>query len=183
MKCVGVQKTLSVFEGGKVVKLEISYEEYRDLKRRIEELEREQAKAKVLPMKRWAYQVNELPINTIRISENIGNIPFFRYSQEARETWEVFLKLAKHVNRRVAPYEEKKIYGPGELTYCYNWSKKSHDEIPKKYEDLTYEEQKLSIEMLNELIPIYNKYFKLAHPEICIIYRDEKRQFVSVEDA
>ena len=85
--------------------MEISYEEYRDLKRRIEELEREQAKAKVLPMKRWAYQVNELPINTIRISENIGNIPFFRYSQEARETWEVFLKLAKHVHTRVTPYE------------------------------------------------------------------------------
>lgn len=173
MKCVGVQKTLSVFEGGKVIKLEISYEEYRDLKRRIEELEREQAKTKVLPMKRWAYQVNELPIDTIRLSENIGSIPFFRYSQEARETWEVFVKLAKHVHTRVTPYEESTIH---------SWTRKTCDKIPRKCEDLTYEEQKLSIEMLNELIPIYNKYFKLAHPEICIIYRDEKRQFVSVED-
>ena len=126
MKCVGVQKTLSVFEGGKVVKLEISYEEYRDLKRRIEELERE-----------------------------------------------VFVKLAKHVHTRVTPYEESTIH---------SWTRKTCDKIPRKCEDLTYEEQKLSIEMLNELIPIYNKYFKLAHPEICIIYRDEKRQFVSVED-
>lgn len=162
--------------------MEISYEEYRDLKRRIEELEREQAKAKVLPMKRWAYQVNELPIATIRISEKIGSIPFFRYSQEARETWEIFLKLAKHVNKRITPYEEAKIYGHGEV-YHYDWRKKSFDEVSRKCEDLTYEEQRLSIEMLNELIPIYNKYFKLAHPEICIIYRDQKRQFVSVEDA
>lgn len=153
--------------------MEISYEEYRDMKKRIEELEREQAKAKVLPMKRWAYQVNELPINRIRISESIGSIPFFRYSQEARETWEVFLRLAKHVHTRVTLYEESPIHG---------WKRKTCDKIPRKYEGLTYEEQRLSIEMLNELIPIYNKYFKLAHPKICIIYRDEKRQFVSVED-
>ena len=153
--------------------MEISYKEYRDLKRRIEELEREQAKVKVLPMKRWAYQVNELPIETIRQSGNICSVPFFRYSQEARETWEVFLKLAKHVHKIVTPYEESPIQG---------WTRKTSDTFPRKCEDLTYEERKLSIEMLNELIPIYNKYFKLAHPEICIIYRDEKRQFVSVED-
>ena len=58
--------------------MEISYEEYRDLKRRIEELEREQAKTKVLPMKRWAYQVNELPIDTIRLSEKGNTANVFR---------------------------------------------------------------------------------------------------------
>ena len=140
---------------------EVNYEEYLALKKRVEELEKRQAQEVPLSSG-WAYAVTELPICFIDLQDNhcyAKPIAYYRRTATA-DAWTVFTKLAK-LNHGTDVYH----LNFSKCTRSYYWDHKSIS-APKSHTALTYEQKLLSLEMLNELVPIYNKYYKKANPYV-----------------
>lgn len=140
---------------------EVSYEEYLTLKRRVEELEAKQEKEVPLTLG-WAYAVRELPIYGVDLTKGCTfKKPVCYYETGTRSAWTLFTGLAKQIHAE----------DTFRATNCtrnidiglYSWDRRSHA-APRVFNHLTYEQKLLSLQMLNDLIPIYNKYYKLAHP-------------------
>lgn len=145
---------------------EVSYEEYLTLKRRVEELEAKQEKQeKEIPLAiGWAYAVRELPIYGVGLTKGCTfkkPVCYYKTGTGTGSAWTLFTGLAKQIHAE----------DTFRATNCtrnidiglYSWDKRSHT-APRVFNHLTYEQKLLSLQMLNELIPIYNKYYKLAHP-------------------
>lgn len=158
--------------------MEITKEEYLSLMKRIDELERERSVNKMLTYKCWAYAVNELPIESIRIVSDHSPEPVLRYDSCARDAWGLFTKLAKEIHKSTYTYKAEIISWSKELY----WRGCGRSSAPTRYGDLTDTQKQLSLEMLNELIPIYNKYFKIAHPGTWVTDLDGVKRFVEVAE-
>lgn len=157
--------------------MEISREEYLELKRRIEELEKKQVASRAGMSKGWAYAVNELPIEKVHIKnwKNPHAEAEYRGSGSL-DAWMIFVKLAKQIHARTPKYRWK-------YDRCLRdwfWIGNDGIEAPKNYRDLTDEQKLISLEMLNELIPIYNKYFKELHPGIWIETKEGEEILIEV---
>ena len=140
---------------------EVNYEEYIALKKRVEELEKRQTQD--IPLSSgWAYAVTELPIYGTELDDKSSlEEPTVYYKKGARDAWQAFTKLAKQIHEK----DSYRLVPAG--SWCkdsYRWDRRKQY-APKSHTALTYEEKLLSLEMLNELVPIYNKYYKLAHPD------------------
>ena len=157
--------------------MEISREEYEALQKRIEELEKERSLSKLLTYKCWAYAVNELPIENIRMADsNTPDTQLYYYSA-ARDTWNLFTKLAKRIHTAQWEFKAETQRYSGLYWRAYG----KHD-APTRYQDLTEVQKQLSLEMLNELVPIYNKYFRLAHPGAWVTSIHGERWFQTVDE-
>lgn len=145
---------------------EVNYEEYLALKKRVEELERRQSKEVPLASG-WAYAVTELPIHRAQLQENsCYTKPIAYYNRSANsEAWKAFTNLAKLIHGT-------SVFHLTARNWCspYYWRYQSID-APRSHTALTYEQKLLSLEMLNELVPIYNKYYKKANP--CVGFFDD----------
>ena len=141
--------------------MEVNYEEYQALKRRVEELERAQT-ARETPMAAgWSYVVTEQPINSVALVDRCSmDEPSVCYQRGTRDAWKLLTGLAKMLHRKDTFHFRRYHCANGN----HYWERKMHD-APRTYAALTYEEKLLSLEMLNELVPIFNKYYKIAHPE------------------
>lgn len=157
--------------------MEISREEYLALTRRIEELEKERSMSKLLTYKCWAYAVNELPIEHIRVVETREPDIQLRYDAVARDTWGLFTKLAKRLHTPQWEYKAERHQWSG-----LYWRSSGPTSPPKRYDDLSEAQKQLSLEMLNELVPIYNKYFKMAHPGTWVTDLCGERCFLEVRE-
>lgn len=157
--------------------MEISRSEYLALTRRIEELEKRQRSIGLPHDRGWAYAVDELPIETVRMHGCRPAELRLYYAKEARDAWAAFTKLAKCIHHR-DPVITKTRDCFGEAVYRDIWVGTTN---PKKYADLTDEQKELSLAMLNELIPIYNKYFKAAHPHVAVNRHSEEMFFAPIE--
>ena len=157
--------------------MEISREEYEALNKRIEELEKERALSKLLTYKCWAYAVNELPIENIRMANsNKPDIQLYYYAA-ARDTWNLFTKIAKRIH---APQWE---FNAETQTYNgFYWRSCGQRNAPTRYQDLSETQKQLSLEMLNELIPIYNKYYRMAHPGAWVTNLCGERWYQTVDE-
>lgn len=157
--------------------MEITREEYLALTKRIEELEKERALSKLFTYKSWAYAVNELPIENIRTIDSHNDAIQLYYSKEARDTWLLFSKIAKFIH---APHFD--FRAEYQSYNGFYWRQCSKKNPPTRYMDLTDEQKQLSLEMLNELIPIYNKYYKMAHPGAWVTNLCGKRWFQTMDE-
>lgn len=157
--------------------MEISREEYLALTRRVEELEKRQNLPKSGYDRGWADWVNELPINILRLKSTENDELSVEYEKSACDAWLAFSKLAKLVHTRSWSY--KRTYS---THWGWNWRSEGDNVVPKRYHELTDEQKAISLEMLNELIPIYNKYFKMTHPGLWVSHTSGERCYVDAEE-
>lgn len=139
-------------ECGKVV---IGQEEYGRLLEKIRTLE---TKLNTCAPVSIACNVRELPLRTP--TNLYEDRPVFGFSNLTNENaWTCFVRLAKLVHEKPRLYYMKKnSYGNSYIT-----SDTQKDSIPRKIEMLSQEEYRDSVDMLNEMVPIFNKYFKKNH--------------------
>lgn|GEM_PF-1843943 len=147
--------------------MEISKDEYLKMKNKLAELEEKINKIEDQSYctKNIKQLVAELPIEHIRNSTN--EKPIFEYSTLGGDTWTIFLNLSKIIHR-----ENWKFFM--DESGCHYPSRPYIRSIGKcqlpKIESLTRYQKRISVEMLNELIPIYNKYYKMMHRQV--LYRE-----------
>lgn len=145
--------------------MEISNEEYCALKAQVSILQNQvnsmQAPKKITKLR------DLLKEQVVSDVTNLDNEkPIFGYSDFCGDAWnQAFLPLAKMI------HEPSRLFYMG--TACngpyhprpYIRSLDKRDRL-KKVSDLTPEQLEVSVQMLDELIPIYNKYFKMLHQKV-----------------
>lgn len=144
--------------------MEISEKEYYELKEQVRIL---QEKVGGLPKKTssFAELVNEHPIEYVMNS--VEDYPDFMYRRHLSDTWKVFSCLAKMVHSSSYKFYMGTTGQHLPRPYIRTIGK---NETPRKITDLTNEQLEISVQMLNELIPIYNRYFKQTHEYV--LYTD-----------
>nr|WP_288828471.1 hypothetical protein [uncultured Clostridium sp.] len=145
--------------------MEISNEEYYALKAQVSILQNQvnsmQAPKKITKLR------DMLKEQVISHVTNLDNAkPIFGYSDFSGDAWnQAFLPLAKMI------HEPSKLFYMG--TACndpyrprpYIRSLDKRERL-KKVSDFTTEQLEVSVQMLDELIPIYNRYFKMLHQKV-----------------
>ena len=137
--------------------MEISVKEYYELKEQVRILQ-EKVNGKFKKQNSFADLVDELPIEYVM--KSVDDFPEFKYIRNASDAWKVFTHLGRLIH---AP--SYNFY----MSTANQYSTKPYircvgDNLaPRKIADLKDEQIKISVQMLNELIPIYDKYFKQTH--------------------
>lgn len=147
--------------------MEISEKEYYELKEQIQRLQL-RVEGINTPPKDLRSRVEEHPINHVR--NVVNDAPIFDYSSQfTGDAWVLFVRLAKIIHRPSDKFymDTTRARGYGEP---YIRSYRSGD-APRKITEMSEEQVQISVEMLNELIPIYNKYFRMTHQTV--LYSDE----------
>lgn len=144
--------------------MEISEKEYLELK---EQIRRLQSKVDGIsnPPKDLRSRVSETPISHVR---NVKcDEPIFDYAYSSCEaSWVEFVKLAKLLHRPSDNFYMDSAFD------CHGQDRKPYirsyrtGEALKKITEMSEEQIQVSIDMLNELIPIYNKYFRKTHQTV-----------------
>lgn len=147
--------------------IEISKDEYLKMKNKLVELENKINKIEDRDYctKNLKYMVAELPIDHVRNSAD--DHPIFEYSTLGGDVWTIFLNLAKIIHR-----ENRKFYmdDAGPTYYSRPYIRTTGKCLLPKVDSTDRYQKRISVEMLNELIPIYNKYYKMMHPQV--LYRE-----------
>ena len=148
--------------------MEITYEEYCELKNRVLTLE-EQLKAARLPKKgiALAYLVKQRPISHIQPIDNKA-IYGFRYSTMNSDAWLEFVKLAKIIHAPNHYYKARRQDVSWKGNAIGYMSSSGDTKPPKTIEELTEEQLAASVAMLDEMIEIYNRYYKKIHPSVLV---------------
>lgn len=143
--------------------MEISKDEYLKMKNKLVELENKINKIEDRDYctKNLKYMVAELPIDHVRNSAD--DHPIFEYSTLGGDTWTMFLNLAKIIHR-----ENCKFYmdNAGPSYYSRPYIRSTGKCLLPKVHSMDRDQKRISVEMLNELIPIYNKYYKMVHSQV-----------------
>lgn len=144
--------------------MEISEKEYYELQLQVRTLQH-QVDAMSGPRKLSLKDlVSEQVLSGVRNLED--NRPIFGYSSFNSDSWNQFLALAKAVHEPSPLFYMDKA--PSYDRYHdrpYIRSTKPKN-VPKKIADLTPEQIKVSVQILDEIIPIYNQYFKQMHQRV-----------------
>ena len=145
--------------------MEISEREYYELKEQIRQL---QYKVEGIssPPKDLRSRVSDTPISHVRNVKE--DAPIFDYMHAASDdAWIAFVKLAKLIHK-----PSDKFYMGTAMTHCSIHKENPfirsyrHGEAPRKITEMSEEQVQISVDMLNELIPIYNKYFQKTHETV-----------------
>ena len=145
-----------------MIKMEISEREYFELKEQVLQLQNK-LDAIPKPAKYLRDRVAEVPISSVR--NVVDDEPIFDYRYMSNDAWTLFVKLSKMIHE-----PSDRFYMGTSSTYPtygrpYIRSYKN-GKAPAKIAEMTEEQVSISIDMLNELIPIYNKYFRLTHQTV-----------------
>ena len=102
-------------------------------------------------------EFDELPIESIR---NIRDEhPEFMYDQRlVMDTWKFFIALAKQIHPNGVEFYMDTAFGRPSI-------RKNFGKTPR-INQLNEEQKQMSIRMLGELIPIYNRYFMEANKKV-----------------
>lgn len=141
-------------ECGKVV---IGQEEYGRLLEKIRTLE---TKLNTCAPVSIACNMKELPLQTP--TNLYEDRPVFGFSNSTNSNaWLCFVRLAKLIHEKTDCHYMDRTYSGS--PYIRTETIKSCDRIPRKIEMLSQEEYQDSVDMLNEMVPIFNEYFKKNH--------------------
>ena len=127
-------------------------EEVLKLKAQIAELEMQIKE--LSPRNGFAYLCQLKPIASIRFDQNTG---VWYYSRERRTAWEHMVRVAKEL---FLSDTDVHANSHGYMPACCT----KH----KKIASLTAEQQKHAAKFLDEIIVIFNKYFKEANPSVVV---------------
>ena len=139
--------------------------ELEELKRQAEEINR-RIKELSTP-KQIAPYVTERPLSHPRnLKEDEPVFGYTRYVEQ--DVWNAFMKLAKAVHVK-SPQFYMSTTRPG----CGRpYIRCTRAEMPRTIEQLSVEQVKLSAEMLDEMIAVYNRYFSMLHERVVYDPRD-----------
>ena len=142
--------------------MEISEKEYLELKEQVRQLQLK-VEGVSSPPKDLRSRVADTPISHVRNVEE--GKPVFDYMHSSSDdSWIAFIKLAKLIHKPSDRfYMDKSGFGIGEAPYIRSYRS---GEAPRKITEMSEEQIQISIDMLNELIPIYNKYFQKTHETV-----------------
>lgn len=142
--------------------MEISEKEYLELKEQVRQLQLK-VEGVSSPPKDLRSRVSETPITHVRNVKD--DTPVFDYLHLSNDdAWIAFVKLAKVIHKPSDKfYMDKAGFGIGERPYIRSYR---CGETPRKITEMSEEQIQVSIDMLNELIPIYNKYFQKTHETV-----------------
>lgn len=144
--------------------MEISEKEYYELKAQVRQLEEKVNEIKNKPIKDFASVVSELPISHVTIIDH--RIPMFDYwKRTGCEAWNIMIRLAKLLHTSSARFYMDEAYDWGGSKEPYIRLNDTGD-APRRISEMTEEQINASVQMLNEIIPIYNKYFKQMHRKV-----------------
>lgn len=151
--------------------MEISEKEYAELKEQIRVLQEKVGGFENKPTREIKSLVNELPISHVRNTDE--SYPDFGFSTLNADVWKTFTDLAKAIHAPSYKFYLGVAYADGLGTKLKPYIRTTGDHNPpRKITDMTNEQIEISVSMLNELIPIYNKYFRMLHQEV--LYCDNK---------
>ena len=144
--------------------MEISEKEYLELKEQVRQLQLK-VEGVSSPPKDLHSRVSETPISHVRNVKD--DTPVFDYLHLASDdAWIAFVKLAKVIHKPSDKFYMDKAnigFGTGERPYIRSYR---CGETPRKITEMSEEQIQVSVDMLNELIPIYNKYFQKTHETV-----------------
>lgn len=140
-------------------------EELEELKRQAEEINRR--------IKELSAPKQIAPYVTVRPLSHPRNLkesePIFGYTQWVdQDVWNAFIKLAKAVHVK-SPQFYMSTTCP---EYGRPYIRRTRAEMPRTIEQLSVEQVKLSAEMLDEMIAVYNRYFSMLHEQVIYDPRD-----------
>lgn len=145
--------------------VEIPYKEIEELKRQAEEINR-QIKELSAP-KQIAPYVTERPLSYPKNLEE--DKPIFGYTKHYDQSvWNAFIVLAKAIHIKT-PQFYMSTASPGSPR---PYIRSTYAEAPRTIDQLSAEQIKVSAEMLNEMIAIYNRYFLMLHEQVLYDPRD-----------
>lgn len=148
--------------------MEIPEKEYFELREQVRML---QCKVDGInnPPKDLKTRVMETPICDVR--NVVEGAPVFDYRHcPSDDAWVLFVKLAKLIHKPSDRFYMDKCFFYG-TRKPYIRSFRCGD-APRKITEMSEEQAQISIDMLNEMIPIYNKYFKKTHKTV--LYSENK---------
>ncbi|WP_124067415.1 hypothetical protein [Clostridium sp. E02] len=145
--------------------MEISNEDYYALKTQVSTL---QTQVNLMQAPKKTTKLRDLlKEQVISRVTNLDNAkPIFGYSDFNSDAWnQAFLLLAKIIHEPSNLfYMDTACNGPYRARpYIRSLDKRGR---LKKVSDLTPEQLEVSVQMLDELIPIYNRYFKMLHQKV-----------------
>jgi len=150
------------------IEMEISTQEYNALMQQMKTLQdKVDNLSKEKQITSIADKVSELPIKCIWAA---GSMPHYLRRADGAEAWGAFLSLAKLVHTSTPVCIERRE--------SYHYSRGRYFDLSKaktpiKITDLSNEQINMSIAMLNEMISVYNRYFKELHPTILVNFRND----------
>ena len=144
--------------------MEISEKEYLELKEQVRQLQLK-VEGVSSPPKDLRSRVADTPISHVRNVED--GAPVFDYMHlSSDDAWIAFVRLAKIIHKPSDKFYMDKAtigFGSGERPYIRSYR---CGEAPRKITEMSEEQMQISVDMLNELIPIYNKYFQKTHETV-----------------
>lgn len=152
-------------DGKDEAKMEISEKEYFELKEQVRILQ-EKIGSIEKPKGDFSSIVAEMPITFVRNS--VEDYPDFEYVKGVGNAWNAFIQLAKIIHTPSWKFYMDSAGGKYDKN-PYIRTIGNH-QTPRKIANLTNEQILLSVQMLNEMIPIFNKYFKQTHE--FVLYSD-----------
>ncbi|MCR0257680.1 hypothetical protein MKC69_23905 [[Clostridium] innocuum] len=145
--------------------MEITREEYENMKQQIEALQRQidNYDDKQLNKTSIRRTIVDAPITGVYADYLNGR---FEYNRSTTGVWELFIKMAKELTRDLPRYRERKndYRYRGEVYNCFD--NDDRHKIQKLFCNFTDEEFRAASNMLNEMSVIYNKYYKQLHPTV-----------------
>lgn len=143
--------------------MEISEMEYLALKAQVQTLQSQvSAMNKPKQIRGIKDMVKEQVISGVQAMTDCK--PIFGYNNYNADAWTLMLQMAKEVHKpsNLFRMETRCTYGYPKpyINTIFNHQK------PRKIADLTPEQLEISVQMLDEIIPIYNRYFKMLHQKV-----------------
>lgn len=152
--------------------MEISLQDYCDLQRKVSELQDQvDSLTKAGRTLTLADLVAELPIYGVAFD---GSSPHYRTGVSSPQ-WNAFILLAKKLHTSTPQFTQRRYTCNGS-----SYFDKSREIEPKRIADLTPDQVDLSVAMLNELIPIYNKYYEACHGMAQVNFRRNGPEFIAM---
>ena len=123
-----------------------------------------EAKAQMVPHFGLAAITTETPIQDYRNTNNpstMEEVVFaYRYDKSASAAWRPFTMLAKELCKCDSTFYMSTIH-PGSRVPCVRDD--GFGVVPKRFENIPFEKLVLAGQMIDEMIRIWNRYYKMIH--------------------
>lgn len=163
--------------------MEITREEYLELVNKIDSLQATLSNATDQPFS-LGDMIAEKPIEHVRPMDDASIPPTFEFSRKLiGDAWKCFRELARLVNTDSPVFQVRRNINSYSGRYFVGFA--GGFPKPPTTKQMTPQQKDISAQMLNEMIPIYNKYYKMLHSEVLYTNVDgvcSKKEVIDLDD-